>query len=146
MPFTLSDVQEIDLSISGVDAAGNPAVIKGAAWDTSDKSVLALTPTPDGTTCTVVSTGKLGKSQVTVTAQGPKGPVHGVFDIEVVGSDAVAITVNPGAPKDKAAPPPAPGPTPPPPPGPAPAPPPPAPPAPAPAPAPAPTPPPAPGK
>lgn len=101
MPYTLSDVQETVLAISGVDAAGNPAVIKGAKWDVTDKSLLTLTVSPDGNTCTVTSTGKLGKTQVKVTAQGKKGPVDGIFDVEVVGSDAVSITVNPAPPKDK---------------------------------------------
>jgi hypothetical protein len=101
MPYTLSDIQETVLSISGVDAAGNPAVIKGAKWDVADKSLLTLNVSPDGNTCTVVSTGKLGKTQVKVTAQGKKGPVNGVFDVEVVGSEAVSITVNPAPAKDK---------------------------------------------
>jgi hypothetical protein len=144
MSFTLVDTQEIKLSISGVDKVGNPAVIKGAAWDVSDKSVLTLSPAPDGTNCVVGATGKLGKSQVKVTATGPKGPVNGILDVEVIGGDAVAITVTPGTAVERAAPAPTPEPAPvpptPAPPAPAPVPPPtppPVPPTPAPAPAPA---------
>jgi hypothetical protein len=121
MSFTLVDTQEIKLSISGVDKVGNPAVIKGAAWDVSDKSVLTLSP-----------------------ATGPKGPVNGILDVEVIGGDAVAITVTPGTAVERAAPAPTPEPAPvpptPAPPAPAPVPPPtppPVPPTPAPAPAPA---------
>lgn len=103
--YTLNDIQQVDLTISGVDAAGNPAVIKGATWATSDPGILTVKPNTDGTVCTVVTTGKLGRGQVTVTAQGPRGQVKGILEVEVIGSDAVAITVSPGKPADRALPP-----------------------------------------
>jgi hypothetical protein len=105
MSLTLTDIQEVPLSVAPVDAAGNPGKIDGVpAWTASDPTVGTLQVAADGLTAKFVTTGKLGVCQVTVTANptGGTAPITGHLDIEVTGSEATSLTVTAGTPVNKA--------------------------------------------
>ena len=106
MALILTDVQKVELSISPTSAAGNPAPVDGApVWTSSDDTVLTVTASEDGLSAVAVTTGKLGKAQVNVTADADMGEgvkaITGVLDIEVKVSEAVSLAVTSGTPTDK---------------------------------------------
>lgn len=99
--FVLQDTQKVKLSVSFVDAAGNPADVDGApGWDSSDPSVVAVEPSEDGLSCYAVAVGPLGSAQVSVTADAligeGKEELVGVLDFQVVASKAVAVAIAAG--------------------------------------------------
>jgi hypothetical protein len=102
--LTLKDTQGVALKIQGVDRKGNPTGPEGLEgvpqWSESDNTVLNLTPSEDGMSCQVASTGKIGTSQVTCSAN-PKGgttPATGTLDVNVVAGDTVSINISADAP------------------------------------------------
>jgi hypothetical protein len=85
---------------------GNPAPIDGKpVWTVSDPTILTLTVTDDGLSATVVSTGKLGTSQVAVSADADLGEgvttISGTVDVTVQAGAAVTLEVPTGAPTEK---------------------------------------------
>ena len=103
MALTLTDIQKADLAIAVVDAKGNPAAIDGApVWEVSDSALLTVTPSADGLSCTVAAVGPLGVGQVKVTVDADLGPgvasIVGLLDVEVLASQAVAVTIAAGVP------------------------------------------------
>lgn len=107
MAFLLTDVQMVTVDVAFADAEGNPADVEGApVWASSDESVLTVTPSDDGFGADVSSVGPLGSAQVSVTADADLGEgtteVIGLLDVEVVASAAVAATLTPGTPEDRA--------------------------------------------
>lgn len=106
MALVLTDVQKVQLSISPTSAAGNPAPVDGVpVWASSDETVLVVTASEDGMSAEAVTTGKLGKAQVNVSADADLGEgvktITGVLDVEVKVSEAVSLTVSAGTPTDK---------------------------------------------
>jgi hypothetical protein len=106
MSLILTDVQKVELSISPTSAAGNPAPLDGTpVWSSSDESVLAITASEDGLSAVAVTTGKLGRAQVNVSADADLGDgvktITGVLDVEVRVSEAVSLAVSAGSPTDK---------------------------------------------
>lgn len=106
MSLILTDVQKVELSISPTSAAGNPAPLDGApVWSSSDESVLVVTASEDGLSAVAVTTGKLGRAQVNVSADADLGEgvktITGVLDVEVRVSEAVSLAVSAGSPTDK---------------------------------------------
>jgi hypothetical protein len=97
--LTLTDAQGVVLRIQAVDKKGNPAGSGGLdgvpKWTESDATVLTLTPSDDGMTCQVASTGKIGTSQVTCSAtlKGSATEITGTLDVNVVPGDAIAINI-----------------------------------------------------
>ena len=102
MAFMLADNQQVTATIQAVDAKGNPARIDGApVWASSDAAI--LTVTSDGEMgATIAAVGPIGTAQVQVTVDADLGagvrPLTGIMDVEVVGSEAVALTIVPGEP------------------------------------------------
>lgn len=94
-PFVLLDDQQTTLHAhDATDAAGNPVDLssESIAWSVDDPSVLVLAP--DGTSCGVVTTGKLGPAVVTCTAPGGASGTYAFM----VGTDVAAninITADP---------------------------------------------------
>lgn len=99
--FTLTDLQKATAVITVLDAKGNPAPLDGAPqWSSSDPSIVAVVPSPDGLSAVIQAAGPTGTAQVRVDADADLGasivPLQGVLDVEVVASQAVSIAVNPG--------------------------------------------------
>jgi hypothetical protein len=105
MSLILTDSQQVTLTIQPVDKAGNPAHVEGVAWTTSDTTILTVVAAEDGLSAVAASTGKLGTSQVNVTADALIGDavaeITGVIDVEVKAGQAVAITIAAGLPEEK---------------------------------------------
>jgi len=103
MAFQLQDDQQVELAISYLDAAGNPATVDGStSWASSDETVLTVEPSADGTSATARAVGPLGTAQVQTTADADLGEgvvaISGVLDVEVIASQAVTATITPGEP------------------------------------------------
>ena len=101
MAFQLGDNQKALLTAGGTDAAGNPATAPtgGLTWSGSDGgTVLTLTPSADTLTCEAIAVGPLGTSAVTVTDGTLSSPA---FDIDVVATAAVALSITAGTPESK---------------------------------------------
>jgi hypothetical protein len=104
MAVTIKDTEKFSVAISVVDAKGNPAVIDGVpAWSVSDPAGLALVAAADGLSAVITAVGPLGSFQATVEVDADLGvgvkALIGILDVEVVGSEAVAITFLPGVPE-----------------------------------------------
>jgi hypothetical protein len=98
--------QQVDLSISGQDAYGNPITITGdTVWMSSDESVIAVNQTsPEA--ATAVAVGPVGTAAVTVTNdinQDGTGDYQGSLAIDVVAGELTEIEVTAGDPYDKPA-------------------------------------------
>lgn len=101
MIVILPDTHQFPVSISIVDAKGNPAQVEGVpVWASSDESVALVVPASDGLSAVVAAVGPLGTCQITVTADADLGEgvtnISGLLDVTVVASAAVGITLNPG--------------------------------------------------
>lgn len=106
MSLILTDIQEVELSIKPVTAAGNPATVDGApVWGVSNPDVGTMVVAADGMSAKFVTSGKLGTAQINVTADADMGsgttPINGTLDIEVVASQAVGFSIVTGTPTDK---------------------------------------------
>lgn len=103
MAFTLTDIQQVSLAITAVDARGNPAALDGApVWATSDAALLTVTASEDGMSAIATAVGPLGTAQVTVTADAAIGSdvreLKGLLDVEIIASEALNVTIVPGTP------------------------------------------------
>jgi hypothetical protein len=106
MAFVLASDQLVTAQIKAVDAKGNPARIDGApVWASSDEGVVTVIAT-DGETAAIAAVGPVGTAQVQVTVDADLGegvrPLTGTLDVEVVASEAVAVTIVPGEPTTSA--------------------------------------------
>lgn len=104
MQVTLTDVQNVDASITIVDAKGNDAPVDGApVWAASDPAGILVVQALDGLTASIAAVGPLGTYQVTVNADADLGagvvPLIGILDVVVVASQAVAISFGLGTPQ-----------------------------------------------
>jgi hypothetical protein len=104
----LTDVQEIDLFFTALDARDNPARIDGVpTWTTSDASKIAVVPSTDGLTAVARSAGPLTSSgeviQVTVTVDADLGsgvrPITGIWEFTVIADEASIISTSAGQPR-----------------------------------------------
>jgi hypothetical protein len=105
MTLVLKDNQRVAISVSPVDARGNPAKVDGApVWSVIGPGILALETSDDGLSCVATATGELGVTQVTVTADADLGEgvqtISGLLDVEVIGGMAVGLAINAGVPED----------------------------------------------
>ena len=104
MAYTLASGMQVHLSVSYVDAAGNPAAVDGPVqWATSDTAIATVTAEVD-TAAVLKTVGPIGQIQVTVTADvdlgaGVKNLVTPV-DVAVVAGEAVAGTIEPVGPAE----------------------------------------------
>ena len=109
MSIVLKDTQRVTINVSPVDAKGNPAQVDGApVWAVVGPGIVTLAPSADGMTCVATTTGDLGTTQVTVTADADVGEgvqtISGLLDVEVVGGTAVSLAVAAGVPEEIPAP------------------------------------------
>jgi len=105
MAIQLTDIQRVLLSISAIDAAGNTAPIENAAWVSSNPAVLTVTADASGLSAIAETVGPLGNAQVQVSADARIGEgevlLQGVLDVEVIASEATALTVAAGTPESR---------------------------------------------
>ena len=110
MALTLTSVQQSKLSISAVDAKGNPAPVENVVYETSDLQIIVVGVNPNDETKAVVAARTVGTAQVTVTADADIGEgvkeLMGLLDVEVVAAEAVALAIEAGVPEDQPSPPP----------------------------------------
>jgi hypothetical protein len=99
--YTLPADHLVNMQVSYTDAKGNPATIDGAvAWQSSDANIITVTVDPqDSTICRAIPVGGVGQVQITATADADLGEgVRALIttcDIEVVGGEAVAGSIQP---------------------------------------------------
>jgi hypothetical protein len=103
---TLTDLQKVPLTISPVDAVGNPALVEGIpVWTSSNEAVLTVIPAEDGLSAVATTVGPLGVAQVTVTADADLGEgvtmIAGTEDFTVLASQAVSMGITTGVPEVK---------------------------------------------
>lgn len=103
--LVLTDTQQVDLSIQPVDKHGHPAPVDGVpVWDSSDASILTVTPAADGLSAVAVAVAP-GTAQVNVTADADLGagtvPISGVLDVQVNVGTAVSVNINAGTPTEQ---------------------------------------------
>lgn len=96
--------QQVDLSISGEDAYGNPVTITGnTAWSSSDQTIVSVTMT-DSSHATASAVGPVGSASVTVTNdvdQDGTGDYIGSLAIDVVAGTMADIVITAGTPTAK---------------------------------------------
>lgn len=96
--------QQVDLSISGSDAYGNPVNITGdTAWSSSDTTIVGVTMT-DSSHAVAAAVGPVGSASVTVTNdvnQDGTGDFIGSLAIDVVAGVMADIVVTAGTPTTK---------------------------------------------
>lgn len=102
---TLKDTQKVTVTLEEIDAAGNrvPADFTATpVWQSSDPTIVTVSPATDGVSADVATTGKLGTAQVRVDGTTASGrQITGIGDIEVVTSEATTISLKFGTPVDK---------------------------------------------
>ena len=105
MALTLSSVQQAALSISAVDAKGNPAPVENVVYQGSDPAIAVVITDPNDATKAVVAARAVGTAQVTVKADADIGEgekeLMGLLDVEVVAAEAVALSITAGTPEDQ---------------------------------------------
>lgn len=105
----IQDAQQVDLTVSTVDAAGNPSTDTGTlTWSVDDATLLSLSDTT-GTSITVAAVGPLGTATVTVSDAETDGEnFTGSLAIDIVGGNTTEILIDADTPVAKPTPTPAP--------------------------------------
>jgi hypothetical protein len=105
MALTLTSVQQAALSISAVDAKGNPAPVENVVFEGSDPNIIVVRADPADQTKATVLARTVGTAQVTVTADADIGEgekeLMGLLDVQVVAAEAVALSITAGTPEDQ---------------------------------------------
>jgi hypothetical protein len=96
--------QQVDLSITGEDAYGNPVTISGnTSWSSSDPSIVVVQMT-DSSHAVAAAVGPVGSAAVTVTNDvnsDGTGDYIGSLAIDVVAGVMADIAVMAGTPTEK---------------------------------------------
>src|SRR5262245_13230466 len=110
MAYTLPVDMKVGVRISYVDKAGNPAKVDGdVRWEESDKAIFLFNVDPnDSFQGTIQPQGALGLAQLKALADADIGEgvkaLMTLFDLEIVGGEAVAGVITPvGEPEPQAA-------------------------------------------
>jgi hypothetical protein len=103
---TLKDNQTVPVTLEVDDVANNPitdAVFTiPPGWQSSDPTIVTVSAAADGLSANVVTTGKLGQAQITVTGTAVDGRIiTGIGDVSVVTSGPATFKLNFGTPVDK---------------------------------------------
>ena len=98
MAVTISDKQQVTLTLTGTDADGKPANLTGSSpsWTASDPSIAALTPSADGTSVVVKPGGNLGTATITASIS---GGLSANDTVTVTGSAPTALSITEGQPE-----------------------------------------------
>jgi hypothetical protein len=99
----LTDTQKVQMSIAAISAAGNPAPIEDVAVTSSDETVIIVSQSQSG--YILSSTGKVGTSQIVVTADAKIGEgietLTGQETIEVIAGQAIQLELTFGEPTSR---------------------------------------------
>jgi hypothetical protein len=103
--LVLKDAQKVTITVSPIDAKGNAAQVDGVpAWAVANPAILTLVPSADGLTCVATTTGAVGTTQITITADADLGEgiktISGLVDVEVVSGMAAGLNIVAGTPED----------------------------------------------
>lgn len=105
MQLTLSDSQEVDISIKPTDKRGNPAPLQSPVFESSDTSVLVLVDGADPQQKIARAVGAIGAAMITFTGDADLGdgvvPIIGTMDVVVIAGQAVAVELTAGAPREQ---------------------------------------------
>ena len=106
MSLILVDTQLVRFTISGADAANQPAPVEGVTVISSNPDVLTVEPdTVVVGGFIAVTTGLLGTAQLQATADARVGEgeslITGLLDVEVVPGEAVQLAINAGVPESR---------------------------------------------
>lgn len=99
--YTLGADHAVNMQVSYVDAAGNPAAVDGAVtWASSDTTMATIDVDASSSMIVKVTpVGPLGQVQITATADADLGAgvksLVTVADIQIVAGEAVAGTIAP---------------------------------------------------
>lgn len=97
--------QKLPLSISIVDAGGNPALVDGLPiWSVLDPAKGSLAVSPDGLSAEFQPLGPLGDTEIQVKADADLGAgvreILGSLPVSIAAGDAVSIQIAAGSPID----------------------------------------------
>lgn len=97
--------QKLPLSISIVDAGGNPALVDGLpVWSLSDPSMGSFVVSPGGMSAEFQPSGPLGDVEIQVKADADLGAgvreILGNLPVSIAAGDAVSIQIAAGSPID----------------------------------------------
>jgi hypothetical protein len=101
MAYNLPAGMQIQVAVSYVDGAGNPATVDGdPTWSSSDPTLVTVIADPANAFEAVLrAVGPLGQAQVTVTADADLGEgireILTLMDVAVVAGEAVAGAIAP---------------------------------------------------
>lgn len=97
---TITDAQQVPVTVQAVDARGNPTTSfpSAPAWSVSDPTILSVAADPTGLSAVVAAVGALGTAQVTVSASLGGASVTGVLSVSVVADAATTLSIVPGTP------------------------------------------------
>jgi hypothetical protein len=106
MALILTDEQECELAVEFKTAAGNAGRVDGIpSWSVSNPGVVTIVVSDDGLEALVKTTGALGESQVSVSADADLGAgvraVSAVLDVTVQSAEVVTAGIVAGAPRVK---------------------------------------------
>jgi hypothetical protein len=104
--MTMTDSQQVGLTIQPVDKKGNPAPVDGVpAWASSNTEVVTVTPAADGMSAVASAVGPLGTATVSVKADADLGSgvteIAGTLDITITAGAAATVTITAGTPTDQ---------------------------------------------
>ena len=103
-PVWMTNHQQVPLTISPVDALGDPAPIDGIpTWTTSDSAIVALEPDSSGMAAYAIAVGPLGVSSILVEADRNMGTEVSIItagvDIRVIALPAMDLQLEAGEPE-----------------------------------------------
>lgn len=95
---TLAAGRAKTVSVRVTDKFGNPANVDGIpAWESTDEAIATVTPSDDGLSCTVISSGKMGTVQISVRLDADLGDgvqeLTGLALLDVTAGQASAIAL-----------------------------------------------------
>lgn len=98
----MKDNQQVVATITAIDSKGNAAGSFDSApvWTVADQSVVSMEVAADGLSATFKALGKLGATDVQVSASASGKALVGSGTVTVVAGDAVSIALQFAAPTD----------------------------------------------
>lgn len=96
--LVLTDSQKVTLTPIPVDALEQPSgqLAGPPSWSSTDLSIATVTPSSDGLSAVVETTGVIGACQINAS-----GPISGTLDITVEAGDPVRLKLVPGTPESR---------------------------------------------
>lgn len=102
---TITDTEQVPLQINFTDAKGHTTTPATApTWASSDPTIVAVTPSADGTSAIAAAAANLGVAQVTVTSVVNGETLTAVVAITVLAGAAVIENITAGVPVEQPAP------------------------------------------